>query len=395
MTAPKKLIFLVTEDWYFWSHRLPMARAARDAGFDVAVATRVAAHGERIRGEGFALHPLRWRRHEIGPWASLAAIIEIYRLYRRERPVLVHHVALKPAFLGGIAAWLAQVPAVVSMIAGTGYIGTDGRGAARLIARLLRAIWPLLLLRQNCRVIVQNDEDRRALAALRPRAAARIALVHGSGVDLDHFRPLPEPASAPITAAYVGRMIAIKGVEDLIAAQQRLQRGGFALRLRLVGKPDPANPSSFDEKTLAAWCALPGITWSGYREDVREIWAEAHIAVLASRGGEGLPKTLLEAAAVGRPIVATDIAGTREIARAGVNALLVPPGDVAALAAALEQMARDPALRRRLAEAGRHLVENGFSDAAIGAATIEVYRSLLPDATTSPEAISKERAPVP
>src|SRR5208282_6818691 len=121
----RRLIFLVTEDWYFWSHRLPMARAARKAGFEVAVATRVTAHGERIRKAGFALHALNWRREELGPWASLKAIIEIYRLYRRERPVLVHHVALKPAFLGGIAALLARVPAMVSMIAGAGYASID------------------------------------------------------------------------------------------------------------------------------------------------------------------------------------------------------------------------------------------------------------------------------
>src|SRR5579862_2132517 len=377
MTVPRKLIFLVTEDWYFWSHRLPMARAARDAGYAVAVATRVTAHGERIRAEGFALHALEWRREANGTWASLAAIIEIYRLYRHERPVLVHHVALKPALLGGIAAWLARVPAVISMIAGTGYVGTDARVGARLLGRFLRSVWPILLLRRNGRVIVQNEDDRRALAALRPSAAERIAVIHGSGVDLDHFTPMPEPPASPVVAVYVGRMIAIKGVADVVAAQQKLQRDGIDLRLVLVGKPDPANPSSFDEATLRQWSQLPGISWQGYQEDVRAIWATAHIAVLGSRGGEGLPKTLLEAAATARPIVATDIPGTREIARDGVNAVLVPPGDVDALAAALQQLASDPALRQRLAMAGRALVESGFSDAAIGAATVALYERTI------------------
>ena len=127
--ARPKLIFLVTEDWYFWSHRLPMARAARDAGFDVAVATRVKAHGERIRGEGFALHPLSWRREALGPWASLAAIVEIYRLYRRERPFLVHHVAQKAALLGGVAALFARVPAVVALHRGRGLCRRDAASA--------------------------------------------------------------------------------------------------------------------------------------------------------------------------------------------------------------------------------------------------------------------------
>lgn len=377
MTAEgqRKLIFVVTEDWYFWSHRLPMARAARDVGFDVAVATRVAAHGERIRQEGFSLHPLAWRREDLGPWASLAAIVELYRLYRRERPFLVHHVALKPALLGGIAALVARVPAVVSMIAGTGYGGASARWHTRLIGALLRFIWPFLLLRQNCRVIVQNSEDRQAIAALRPAAAERIVVIPGSGIDLDYFRPLPEPPQPPIVAAYVGRMIAIKGVTSLVAAQQLLQRQGVDLRLVLAGKPDPANPSSLDDATLSAWGKLPGITWCGYQDDVRAIWSAAHIAALGSLGGEGLPKTLLEAAAVGRPIVATDVPGTRDIARNGINAVLVPPGDAVAFAAALRQLASDTDRRRRFAEAGRRLVESGFSDQMVRAATVALYRS--------------------
>ena len=207
MTGPK-LIFLVTEDWYFWSHRLPMARAARDAGFEVAVATRVTAHGERIRGAGFALHPLRWRRGSIGPLASLAAIVEIYRLYRRERPLIVHHVALKPALLGGIAARLARVPGVVSMIAGTGYLAQRARAGARgSIAGSLRlAVAACCCCGADCRVIVQNEEDRRALAALRPGAAQRIAVIPRLGRRSRRIsRPRPSRprrrSSSPMPAA--------------------------------------------------------------------------------------------------------------------------------------------------------------------------------------------------
>jgi glycosyltransferase involved in cell wall biosynthesis len=373
----RKLIFLVTEDWYFWSHRLPMARAARDAGFDVIVATRVDRHGERIQQEGFTLHALRWRREDLGPWASLAAIIEIFQLYRHERPLIVHHVALKAALLGGIAAVLAGVPGVVSMIAGSGYGGTNASWHIRAIGKFLRLIWPRLLLRRNCRVIVQNEEDRQAVAALRSDAAKRIVVIRGSGVDLDQFRPLPEPPEPPVTAAYVGRMIAIKGVASLVEAQQKLQRDGFDLRLILAGRPDPANPSSLDEATLARWARLPGISWTGYLSDVHPIWAAAHIAVLGSLGGEGLPKTLLEAASVGRAIVATDVPGTNDVARAGVNALLVPPNDPVRFAAALRELAGDAARRRRFAEAGRRLVEAEFSDRIVAAATAAVYQELL------------------
>jgi len=372
----RKLIFLVTEDWYFWSHRLPMARAAQQAGFDVAVATRVVAHRARIEAAGCRVIPLRWRREEIGPSSSLAAIAEIYRLYRRERPFVVHHIAHKAAILGGIAALLARVPRVVSFIAGVGYMGTSRSRHARLVGAATRLLWPVLLLRRNCRVIVQNDEDRAVIEALRPAAADRITVIRGSGVDLDHFKPLPEPPSPPITAAYVGRMIAIKGVATLVEAQRLLRAQGVEMQLLLVGTPDPANPSSFDEATLRAWSQRPGIVWCGHRDDVRETWATAHIAALASEGGEGVPKTLLEAAAVGRAIVATDVPGNRDVARHGINAILVPPGDAAALATALKSLASDPARRRAYAAAGRSLVAEGFSGEAVTAATLALYRAL-------------------
>jgi len=372
-----KLIFLVTEDWYFCSHRLPMARAARDSGFDVAVATRVTAHGDAIRAAGFAVHPLSWKRRAIGPFASLAAIAEILRLYRRERPLIVHHVSLKPAMLGGIAARLAGVPLVVGMVTGMGYLGGSDRSGARLLAWLARRIAPAALFGRRGRIIVQNEEDRQALAALCPNKAARIVLIPGSGVDLAQFAPAPEPPSPPVIVAYAGRMIAIKGVGILVAAHQLARQRGVDLRLVLAGDSDAENPSAIARETLQRWAALPGVTWLGRRDDIRTVWRDAHIAALASLGGEGVPKSLLEAAAMARPIVASDIAGVRSIAQHQVNALLMPPGDEAALAEALVTLARDSALRQRLGTQGRKLVERGFSDQAVAAATSALYRDLL------------------
>ena len=375
--APRpKLIYLVTEDWYFWSHRLPMARAAQAAGFDVAVATRVSAHGERIRAAGFTLHPLRWRRRRIGPVALIAAMAEIYRLYRRERPLLVHHVALKPAVLGGIAAQAARVPAVISAIAGFGFLASSQRLRARLLRPPMAFALKHLLARRNGWVIVQNDDDRRALLALDPACGARIATIRGSGIDTAHFQPAPEPPG-PITAAFAGRMLAGKGVAVLVDAQQRLQRRGIGLRLLLAGVPDPENPDAIAAATLEDWQALPGVTWLRHQEDIRSVWRAAHIAVQPSLGGEGLPMSLLEAAAMARPIVASDVPGCREIAQAGVNALLVPPGDADALAAALARLVGDAALRRRFAVAGRQLVESDLAQESVGAAVVTLYRNVL------------------
>jgi len=374
--ARPKLIYLVTEDWYFWSHRLPMARAAQRAGFDVAVATRVAEHGERIRAEGFALHPLRWRRRDIGPWASLRAVGEISRLYSRERPLLVHHVALKPAVLGSVAALLAGVPAVVNAVTGVGFVASSPSLRARLLRRPMDFALARLLERPNSRVIVQNEDDRALLLSLHAGADERVVVIRGSGVDTAHFRSMPEPPAPPVVAGYAGRMLADKGVAALVEAQQSLHRRGNALHLMLAGTPDPENPSSIDAATLAAWQTLPGITWLGEVDDIRTLWSAAHIAVLPSRR-EGLPMSLLEAAAMGRPLIATDVPGCREIARDGVNALLVPPDDSSALAAALERLADDAELRRRFGAASRALVESELAADAVGAATVACYRSLL------------------
>jgi glycosyltransferase involved in cell wall biosynthesis len=403
--APR-LLYLVTEDWYFWSHRLPMARAARDAGFEVAVACRVEAHRERIEAEGFRVHPLAWRRRGNGPLAALGAVLEIAALYRRERPELVHHVAIKPVVLGGLAASLVALlgrgPAVVNALTGLGFVFIDhGQGRIGSPVRwLIRGLIRLVLGRPGSRLIVQNHDDGRLLVEGGLVAAERVTVIRGSGIDTDHYQPLPLPASGAdartgadgrpgadgcpgadgrpgtVTAAYVGRMLEDKGVPTLVEAVRRLHRRGVGLRLLLVGTPDPDNPTTVSEATLRTWAAEPGIEWRGGVADVRPVWAEAGIAVLASRR-EGLPKSLLEAAACGRALVATDVPGCREIARAGENALLVPPDDPAVLADALETLARDPALCARFAAASRRLVLSDLATGPVGAATVALYRQML------------------
>lgn len=374
-----KLIYLVTEDWYFWSHRLPMARAARDAGFQVAVATRVAEHGARIRDEGFALHPLGWRRRSIDPLDTLRAVREVATLYRQARPAIVHHVALKPTVIGGLAATIAGVPAVVNGLTGLGYVFSSREPKARAIRALLTPLLRRLFDRRGSVLVLQNDDDRRLLTGLGLVSPERTVLIRGSGVDVGRFTLRPEPPSPPVIVTFVGRMIEDKGVLALVEACRLARRRGTDLHLRLVGTPDPENPTSIPEQTLRAWASEPGIEWLGHSDDVPATWTACHVAVLPSRR-EGLPKSLLEAAACGRPIVATDVPGCREIALVGRNALLVPPDDAPALADALSLLARDPDLRARFGRESRRIVEADMTADAVGARTVETYRRLL-DAT--------------
>ncbi|MGE3150065.1 glycosyltransferase family 4 protein [Pseudorhodoplanes sp.] len=368
-----RLLFLVSEDWYFLSHRLPMARAARDAGYEVHVAARVGEGGARIAAEGFALHPLDWRRGSLNPHDLLGIVRQVRSLYRRLEPDLVHHVALQPSIVGSLAAAGMAFPRL-NALAGLGFGFTSATLKGRLLRPVLGALLRALLNRPGAFVLVQNPDDAAAVRALGV-APERLFTIPGSGVDTDRLRPLPEPPG-PVTAAFVGRLLDDKGVRPLIAAQAMLAARGEEVRLLIAGDRDPANPASIDAREIAAWKSRPGVTLLGHVDDIPGLWARAHIAVLPSRR-EGLPLSLLEAAACGRPIVATDVPGCREIARQGVNALLVPPDDAAALAEAIAALARDPQRRQRFAAAGRALVEREFSAAQIGRQIVAVYDHLL------------------
>jgi glycosyltransferase involved in cell wall biosynthesis len=373
-----RLVFLVTEDWYFCSHRLPAARAARDAGFEVVVATRVRDHGDAIRGEGFRLVPLAWRRRGDGIIGAVRALTAVAALYRRERAELVHHVALKPVLFGGLALRLAfpggaRRPASIAAIAG---FGAEFTASSRL-ARAKRAAlgWVVRCLAGDW-IIVQNPEDGAALAAAGVDPT-RLALIRGSGIDTRHFVPLPDPGGPEVTIGLVARMLRSKGVLDAIEATRRLRDEGRAVTLMLAGPADPDNRDSLSDRDLAGLAAVPGIRWLGRVADVREVWARAAIAVLPSTYGEGVPKALIEAAACGRPIVATDMPGCREIVRDGVTGLLVPPGDRAALSAALARLVADPALRRAMGMAGRSLVERAFGEERVAQDTLALYQTVL------------------
>ncbi|HYD64425.1 glycosyltransferase family 4 protein [Azospirillum sp.] len=387
-----RLLYLVTEDWYFWSHRLPMARAARDAGFDVAVATRVDKHADRIAAEGFRVLPLTWRRRSVHPGEALSAVAEIASLYRRERPDVVHHVSLKPVVLGGLAAMAAGVPAVVNALTGLGsaFLGKGGL-KSRIAGTVARTALRTILKRRNSLLVLQNTDDRDHLVRLGLVPPDRVWVIRGSGVDTGHFAVLPEPPP-PVVAGYVGRLLEDKGVRPLVEAHQILRAQGLDVRLLLAGTPDPENPTSIQPAELERWKALPGVELAGHVTDVRTVWTRAHIAVLPSRR-EGLPKSLLEAASCGRAIVATDVPGCREVARAGENALLVPVDDAPALAEAIGTLARDAVLRHRFAAAGRRLVESDMAADAVGAKTVELYRTLLASARPGATPLPQPRTP--
>ena len=374
------LMLVVTDDRYLWSHRIGLAVAARDAGYEVTVATRVGEYGERIRALGIELVDVDFGRGRISPWVNLRAVRSLVDIYRRQEPDLVHHVAIKPTVLGSVAAARARVPAVVNAVAGLGTALTSDHPKARLVRPLLRAALGWSGRRARSHTLVQNPENAKFVESLGV-PAERISLVRGAGVDTRRFRPRPEPepgpeADGPIRVTMVSRLLRDKGVREFVEAAALVRGVRDDVTFTLVGAPDEGNPTSIPAETVRSWVAEGLVEWRGHRDDVAEVLARSHVAVLPSYE-EGLPMSLLEAAACGRPIVATDVPGCREVVRHGVNGLLVPARDARALADAILDLAGDPVRRAAMGAEGRRRAETEFAAERIHAETLQVYERAL------------------
>jgi len=364
-----RLLFVVTEDWYFVSHRLALAVAARHAGFDVAVATRFDRHRQAIEDAGLRAIPFGMNRRGLNPVALLREAVELAGIYRRERPDVVHLVALRPVVVGGLAARLAGVPRIVSAVTGMGFLFTDG-GRLPWVRRAVQRLLPWLLSRGL--TIVQNDDDARQLAAfgLRPD---RLRLIAGAGVDTRRFAPGTTSAGAPVVMM-ASRLLRDKGIAEFVEAARTLH--GRGARFVLVGAIDADNPASISDADLKRWVADGVVEWWGHSEDMAATLAQATIVCLPSYR-EGLPKALLEAMARGKPCVATDVPGCREAVRHEDNGLLVPAKDAAALAAAIGRLLDHPDERQRMGTRGRERAVEEFSQERVIEATLAVYREVL------------------
>jgi glycosyltransferase involved in cell wall biosynthesis len=369
--AVPRIIYVATEDWSFLSHGLAMARAARAAGFEVHVAANVTEDAATIRGEGFILHAVRFGRGRLSPLRTLRTIATLRQLYRVVDPAIVHHVAMEPALLGIVASFGSAFAAVYA-IAG---LQPPPPAAKRRWLRPGRRLLLRLGLKRRAAGLVQTPDDREALARLGVKPEC-IALIPGAGIDVDRLRPIPEP-DGQVTVAFAGRMAVDHGVRTLIEAQRILRASGIQSDLLLAGTPDPADFTSIPQIEVAGWGRESGVTWLGHVPDIATVWRRAHIAVLPSRGGEGVPRSLLEAAAFGRPLIATDVPGCREIVIHEKTGLLVPVDDPQALASAILRLVRSQSQRVRFGVAARRLVDERFAADLVGQATVALYQRLL------------------
>jgi len=370
-----KIVFLTTEDYSFLSHRLTLARAAKEAGAEVVIMTRSGRYRTHLEKEGFRIVPWQISRPSLNPLRELYSFFQVLRAYRRERPDLIHHVALKPIVYGCIAAWLCGRIPNVNTITGLGPVFTNSSAQMHLLRNALLSVFRWIFRPTNCRVILQNDDDRTLFARLKVSVEERTIVLPGFGVDTEHFRPIPEPAGTPVVML-PARMLKEKGVCEFVSAARHLKDWGVSARMVLVGAPDPRNLGCIAESQLREWEKTGVVEWWGHRHDMPFVLCQSNVVCLPSYR-EGLPKVLLEAAACGRAIVTTSAPGCADAVRHGENGLLVPIKDARALADAICTLLQNNDLRTKMGAAGRLRALREFSDERVARQTLEIYQRLM------------------
>lgn len=370
-----KLLIVINVDWFFLSHRLDIAKAAVEAGWEVHIATTLTDKSDRLDGHGFTVHDIRLHRSSWNPVGLVLALIQYMVLYRSVSPQVVHLVTIKPVLLGGIAARLMRVPGAVFAVSGLGHVFVAHGPLGKLRRFIVRGLYKLAMGRSNKVVIFQNSVDQAELLKIGCIRDAEAALVPGSGFDVDSYEVSKIPSGAPVFL-FASRLIRTKGVMEFAAAAALLRDEGVSADYWLVGEPDPLNPEGLSLRELEELRASTNVEVLGHRNDVPDLMRSASVVVLPSYYGEGLPKVLIEAAAAGRAVITTDSPGCRDAIEDRVTGMLVPAQNVEALAGAMRALATDRELVNEFGRNGRKRAEAIFRIQDVIAHHLEIYDRL-------------------
>jgi glycosyltransferase involved in cell wall biosynthesis len=371
--TPRTLVFVCNVAWFFVSHRLALAKEAKARGYEVHVASDIERPEEAraIEAAGLHFHRIRVRRGGVNPWADLVTLVQLARLFRRCRPSIVHNVTIKPVLYGSLAARWAGACAIVNAVSGLGYVFVDA-SRARGLRAMVHRVYRLALRPRSIRVIFQNQDDRDVFIRNGLVAADKTVLIAGSGVDLGAFSPTDPPPDRTVRIVLPARMLADKGVNEFVAAAVKLRDRGLAVECLLAGGLDSANPAGLSAEDMRRIESTGAVKWLGHVEDMVSLLRDVHIVCLPSYR-EGLPKALIEACAMARPIVTTDVAGCRDVVEHGANGLLVPAREAGALAEALAQLVQSRELREQMGRRAREIAVQKFDVKAVIDRTLALY----------------------
>ncbi len=378
--TPPKVLLVANTSWYLYNFRLPLLLDLRAAGYEVAAVAPYDSYTALLEQEGFTVHPWLVSRRSINPLQEVHALVDLARVYKRERPDLAHHFTIKACLYGTIAAKLAQVHRVMNAVTGLGHVFLGTRKRTRLLRVALKPIYRAVFMARRATVVFQNADDQDKLVQLGITDGERAELIRGSGVDIDHFRPPADTAGRfkpTLQLLFPSRLIREKGVDDVLAACRTLWDEGIALELLVAGDLDGGNRSSLSAAELQTLAQEPRLRCLGHVDDMRSLYAASDLVVLPS-WREGLSRALIEAAAMELPIITTDVPGCRDVVDHGINGLLVPLHDARAIELAIRLLLANPDLARRFGKAARQKVVAEFQVSIVNERTLRQYSALLP-----------------
>lgn len=376
-STSKKLLYFIGVDWFFYSHFLDRAIAAKHAGYDVVVLTSLTISDNPLAEHGIKLVAIPFARRSLHPIRFLRTLYDVIRVFNQEKPDIVHQIALKPILIGSLAARWLGIKHVINAVVGLGFAFSSDTVPARVVKSCLSLLFHLVLDKRNAKTVFENSDDRAYFLKRGWVKEKNAILIRGAGVDIERFKPSGYAANPPIVML-LSRMLWDKGIGEFVKAAQYLkaQHGDSYARFVLVGDSDYDNRGAISREQLKAWQQQGVVEWWGFRADVEDVLAQATISCLPSYR-EGLPKSLLESLAMGLPCIATDVPGCREAVISGLNGMLVPARDVGSLAKAIDRLLGQPALRIQYGLASREMAVTQFSRDIVNRQTISLYQELI------------------
>ena len=371
-----RILFIISEDWYFVSHRLYLAKVAINSGYKVALLSHFTNHREIIEAEGIKTIAWPLNRSSRNLYKEIEAIKSIVSTIRQFKPSMIHSVAMKPVIYSAIACNLSGLKSRIFALAGLGFVFTSSKRSAKILRPFLKVIFSLLFKGKKTKLILQNPDDQRQLLSEGVINPKNIRLIRGAGVDTKTFSFKTIPSNMPIIIL-PSRMLWSKGIQDFIDCAKVINIDNIMARFVLVGTPDDQNPDSISTQLLTEWHKDGVIEWWEFQSDMPNVLHQSTIVCLPTIYGEGLPKSLLEAASCGRPIVTYDVPGCREIVKDGYNGFLVKAKRVDGLVEAISKLLNDRELCIEMGKNGRKLVEKHFTQEKIAKETMAVWEELL------------------
>ena len=371
----KKILFVVNIDWFFISHRLPLAIEAMNKGYEVHLACNFSASKSYLENKGIICHNIPFTRSNYNPLNTFALFRKNYMLYKKVKPDLLHLVTIKPILLGGIASRILKIPSTVFAISGLGYIFISKGLLASMRRKFISLIYSFVFNSKNFRVIFQNIDDLNELTHLTELNKIHSVIIPGAGVNVKDFSFTDLPSSPPIVMM-ASRLLKDKGVYEFIEAARIVKQKNKKVRFVLVGTPDPENPSSISFNEINKWIKLNYVEYWGQKEDMQYTISQSTIVVLPSYR-EGLPKILIEAASCGRPVITTNVPGCRDAILEMKTGLLVEKYNEKDLADEILYLTGNIMRCKEMGKAGRRLVEKKFSEKLIVEQHMDVYERLL------------------